>query len=104
MRCDACAALARDGHEVVGVDVAAAKIDEINAGRSPVLEPGVDEIIAEAVGAGRLRATDDPADGAGEGSALGEHRLEDPVGQRSRHKVGDGGRSQQQHAHEPVYG
>ena len=57
------AALARDGHEVVGVDVAAAKIDTLNRGESPVLEPGVDEIVVEAVGAGRLRATDDPADG-----------------------------------------
>lgn len=57
------AALARDGHEVVGVDVASSKIDMINTGRSPVLEPGVDTIIAEATGAGRLRATDDPADG-----------------------------------------
>ncbi|MEM7410404.1 MAG: nucleotide sugar dehydrogenase [Myxococcota bacterium] len=57
------AALARDGHEVVGVDVAAPKIDTLNRGESPVLEPGVDEIVAEAVSAGRLRATDDPADG-----------------------------------------
>ena len=57
------AALARDGHDVVGVDVAATKIDAIAGGRSPVLEPGVDEIIADAVAAGRLRATDDPAEG-----------------------------------------
>ena len=56
------AALARDGHEVVGVDVAAQKIDTIASGTSPVLEPGVDEIIAETVAAGRLRATDDPAE------------------------------------------
>ncbi len=55
------AALARDGHTVVGVDVAQAKIDTIMAGQSPVLEPGVDEIIAAAVTDGRLRATDDPA-------------------------------------------
>lgn len=55
------AALARDGHTVIGVDVARPKIDAIMAGRSPVLEPGVDEIIAAAVGDGRLRATDDPA-------------------------------------------
>jgi GDP-mannose 6-dehydrogenase len=56
------AALARDGHEVVGADVARAKIDCIQSGRCPVLEPGVDEIIAAAVTDGRLRATDDPAD------------------------------------------
>ena len=57
------AALARDGHEVVGVDVSVPKIEALNAGRAPVLEPGVDAIVAEAVSAGRLRATDDPADG-----------------------------------------
>ena len=55
------AALARDGHEVVGVDVAAAKIDAIREGRPPVLEPGLPPIVAGAVEAGRLRATDDPA-------------------------------------------
>jgi GDP-mannose 6-dehydrogenase len=57
------AALARDGHHVVGVDVAPAKIATLNAGRSPVLEPGVEELIARAVAEGRLRATDDPAEG-----------------------------------------
>lgn len=57
------AALARDGHEVVGVDVAAPKIEALRAGRSPVLEPGVDEVVADAVAGGRLRATDDPAEG-----------------------------------------
>lgn len=57
------AALARDGHDVTGVDVAAAKIDTVAGGRSPVLEPGVDDLIATAVAAGRLSATDDPAKG-----------------------------------------
>jgi GDP-mannose 6-dehydrogenase len=56
------AALARDGHEVVGVDPAAAKVDAIRAGRAPVLEPGLDELTARMVREGRLRATDDPAD------------------------------------------
>ncbi len=60
------AALARDGHEVTGVDVSETKIDAIRAGRSPVLEPGVDEIIAAATADGRLRATDDPAEGLAE--------------------------------------
>ncbi len=57
------AALARDGHQVVGVDVAPPKIATLNAGRSPVLELGVEELIAESVAAGRLHATDDPAEG-----------------------------------------
>jgi GDP-mannose 6-dehydrogenase len=56
------AALARDGHAVVGVDPAAPKIEALQAGRAPVLEPGLDALVARLVEAGRLRATDDPAD------------------------------------------
>jgi GDP-mannose 6-dehydrogenase len=63
------AALARDGHEVTGVDVAKAKLQAIQAGRSPVLEPGIDEILAAAVSKGKLRATHDAAEGM-EGSEL----------------------------------
>jgi len=57
------AALARDGHDVVGIDVASQKIDAIRDGRSPVIEPGIDEIIAAAIADGRLHASDDPAEG-----------------------------------------
>ena len=56
------AALARDGHEVVGVDPAALKLNSIRSGRAPVLEAGLDELTARMVREGRLRATDDPAD------------------------------------------
>ncbi len=63
------AALARDGHDVTGVDVAKLKIEAMRAGRSPVLEPGIDELLARAIANGKLRATDDPAEGL-EGSEL----------------------------------
>jgi GDP-mannose 6-dehydrogenase len=53
------ACLARDGHEVIAVDVSPVKIDGINAGESPIVEPGLDELIKSAVSSGRLRATDD---------------------------------------------
>ena len=56
------AALARDGHEVVGVDVSEPKIRALREGRCPVLEPGVDAITTAAVADGRLRATEDPAE------------------------------------------
>ena len=55
------ASLARAGHELIGVDADAVKVDLINAGRSPIVEPGLGELIAEQVGAGRLRATLDAA-------------------------------------------
>jgi GDP-mannose 6-dehydrogenase len=53
--------LARLGHEVIGVDVNLRKVASINNGEAPVLEPGLPEAIADAVEAGRLRATDDAA-------------------------------------------
>ena len=51
--------LARDGHEVIGVDPVATKTDLVNAGRAPIIEADIAEIIAAAVKAGRLRAIDD---------------------------------------------
>ena len=49
--------LASDGHHVVGVDINPSKVELVNAGRSPVMEPGLEPVIAEAVSAGHLRAT-----------------------------------------------
>ena len=51
------AAFAADGHEVVGVDVNAGKVDAINQGRSPIVEPGLDELLRDGIASGRLRAT-----------------------------------------------
>lgn len=51
------ACLAVNGHEVWGVDVEAAKIEEIRAGRSPVAEPGLDSMVERAVADGTLHAT-----------------------------------------------
>jgi GDP-mannose 6-dehydrogenase len=53
------ACLAADGHTVIGVDTNPVKTDLLNQGRSPVVERGLGELIAEGVRAGRLRATTD---------------------------------------------
>lgn len=53
------ACLARWGHEVCGVDVAAEKVAMINRGFSPVLEKGMERLVRQGVRAGRLRATVD---------------------------------------------
>ena len=50
------------GHSVVAVDVNPAKVETLNAGRSPLAEPGLAELIAEGVASGRLRATTNSAD------------------------------------------
>jgi GDP-mannose 6-dehydrogenase len=53
------ACLAADGHTVVGVDTNKVKVDLLNEGRSPVVETGLGELVADGVSAGRLRATTD---------------------------------------------
>jgi GDP-mannose 6-dehydrogenase len=56
------ASFAADGHQVVGVDVNADKVDAVNAGRSPIVEPGLEDLLARSVSEGRLRATTDTAE------------------------------------------
>ncbi|TLD71555.1 UDP-glucose/GDP-mannose dehydrogenase family protein [Phragmitibacter flavus] len=53
------ACLAEAGHEVIGVDVQKEKIEAFNLGRSPIVEPGLDQLLAKAVRDGALRATTD---------------------------------------------
>ncbi len=57
-----CGCLAELGHEVVGVDVSAEKVAMLAAGRSPIIEESIGELIACNVAAGRLRATSDVAE------------------------------------------
>ncbi|MFL6209337.1 MAG: nucleotide sugar dehydrogenase [Pyrinomonadaceae bacterium] len=57
--CVSAACFAKEGHEVVGVDVNATKVEIINNGQSPIVEAGIGELIGEMVGVGRLRATTD---------------------------------------------
>jgi len=53
------ACLAKDGHQVIAVDVDPGKVAAINAGQSPIVEAGLPELIAEVVAAGKLTATQD---------------------------------------------
>jgi GDP-mannose 6-dehydrogenase len=59
--CVSAACLAEAGHEVIGVDVNPRKVEIINGGRSPVVEPGIAELIARSLGERRLAATTDAA-------------------------------------------
>jgi GDP-mannose 6-dehydrogenase len=55
------ACLARDGHEVLGVDPNSVKTDLVNQAKSPIVEPGLDALMQAAVASGRLRASADHA-------------------------------------------
>jgi UDPglucose 6-dehydrogenase/GDP-mannose 6-dehydrogenase len=52
------ACLAERGHDVTVADIDADRVAVLEAGRSPIYEPGLDEIVARLIG-GRLRATTD---------------------------------------------
>lgn len=57
--CVSAACLARAGHEVVGVDVNPTKVEIINSGTSPIVEPGISDVIADVVKTKKLSATTD---------------------------------------------
>jgi len=51
------ACLASLGHEVIGYDPDAGCIEGLRAGHAPVMEPGLDDLVAAGLAAGRLRFT-----------------------------------------------
>jgi UDPglucose 6-dehydrogenase len=51
------------GHDVVCVDKDERKIEALLAGKMPIYEPGLDQLVAKNVAAGRLRFTTDLVDG-----------------------------------------
>jgi GDP-mannose 6-dehydrogenase len=59
--CVSAACLARDGHQVIGMDVSATKVGRVNDGHATILEEGIEELVGAVVAAGRLRATNDVA-------------------------------------------
>jgi GDP-mannose 6-dehydrogenase len=60
------ACFARDGHEVLGVDTNAEKVATIARGESPIVEPGLRELLSDGVRAGRIRGTTDPTQAVAE--------------------------------------
>ena len=67
--CVSAACFGEAGHEVIGVDVNETKVGIINDSRSPIVEPGIEQLIRASVTAKRLRATGD-ANNAVQGSDI----------------------------------
>ena len=61
------ACMADLGHTVIALDSDAAKIESLAAGRPPIFEPGLEELLVRALATGRLRFTTDYAELAGAG-------------------------------------
>jgi UDPglucose 6-dehydrogenase len=59
------ACMAQLGHEVVGIDTDAAKIAALAAGQVPFFEPGLPEVLQQALASGRLTFTTDVSAAAG---------------------------------------
>jgi UDPglucose 6-dehydrogenase len=59
------ATLASMGHTVVGIDVDPGKVEHLAQGMAPFHEPGLDELLQDGRGTGRLRFSTDPADARG---------------------------------------
>jgi GDP-mannose 6-dehydrogenase len=53
------ACLARDGHRVIGVDIDRAKLELIAAGKTPVVEEGMVDLMAAVAASGRVSVTTD---------------------------------------------
>src|SRR5690606_20004234 len=57
--CVSLGCLAKNGHNVIGVDVSKDKVSQINSGIATIVEKDIDEIIAEQHQLGRISATGD---------------------------------------------
>ncbi|MDZ7803475.1 nucleotide sugar dehydrogenase [Thiohalophilus sp.] len=60
------ACLARDGHQVFGVDVDPTKLDLLRQGYSPIVEEGIQELTSNVVEQGRLTVTDNVDEAIGQ--------------------------------------
>ena len=55
------ACLAHKGHNVIGVDLSPGKVEAMQSGRSPIVEPNVSDLISQSHAAKHLHATSDSA-------------------------------------------
>jgi len=58
------ACMASEGFEVLGVDIDAGKVAQLNAGEVPIFEPGLDQLLRDGLRSGRLAFTSSYAEAA----------------------------------------
>jgi UDPglucose 6-dehydrogenase len=68
--CVTAACLAERGHQVTGLDPADEVVARLQAGKAPLFEPGLDELIQKNLAAGRLRFTRDAAEAVQDGAVV----------------------------------
>lgn len=68
--CVVAASLAEAGSDVVGLDRDERRVADLRAGRTPIAEPGLDDLIRADARAGRLTFTADPAEALRQASIL----------------------------------
>ena len=85
--CVTAACLAEAGHDVVGLDLDQAVIDGLRRKAPPLFEPGLEELVASGVAAGRLTFTIDPIAALGHAEVLWV-TFDTPVNERDEADVG----------------
>src|ERR1044072_8913442 len=56
------ACLARDGHEMTGVDIDPSKLEMLRRGQAPIVETGIQELTGSVIRSGRVTVTDSVRD------------------------------------------
>ena len=79
--------IASQGHTVIGVDVSKRKVDAINAGKTPIIEPQVAEMLQTGLAQGLIEARTEIGD-ALEGADLGIVCVGTPSAADGSHNMG----------------
>jgi len=85
--CVTAACLAEAGHAVIGLDLDAVVVEELNRGRPPLEEPGLAELVAAGLQSGRLSVTIHPQDALMEAQVLWV-AFDTPVDEQDQADVG----------------
>ena len=62
--------LARDGHDVIGVDLDPTKVNLLREGKAPIIEEGIGDVAAAAAESGRLKVTADIREGVADSDLI----------------------------------